>query len=157
MRLSINKERGYGVAKRTIRGSGQLTKVEGCEDIERILRDTKAIEKIVQKGIKIIEAVNVKNVADGDPQAMKMATMGLNYARVIVDVHKFHVGVSTKTVESENEVEALLEGEDDAALLEMIGRMETLSGEKILDVEASVADDGGSRGQEDEEVEESEV
>ena len=131
------------MSKRTTVG-GQIKKIDGCEDIERILRESKAIETLIQKGVKVMEAVNVKSVKDGDPEAMKLANLALNYAKVITDIHKTHVGTVTRTVESENLLENQMEGEDDAALLEMIQKMESVTGTNLIEANAEVVVDGDS-------------
>lgn len=129
------------MAKRAIRGSGSVVKVEGCEDIERILRDSEAIETIVKKCVSLVKKINEKNL--DDPEGLKQIRVGLDAAKVVVDIHKFHVGVSTKTVESERMLDDTLDAEDDAALIAMIQTLENASGEKILTVEGVSVDGNG--------------
>lgn len=139
------------MARRSVKGVGSVVKVEGCEEIERILRDNEAIETIVRKCVLLVKRISDKSL--DDPESMRIAKLGLDAAKVVVDIHKFHVGVSTKTVESERMLEDGLESEDDEALLSMIRQLETATGEKVIDAKG-VMIDGDTGEVHDEEAEE---
>lgn len=135
---------GVGMAKKTnVKATGQIVKVEGCEEIELALRNSRAIEKFIVKSVEILEAVDVQGLKCGDKDAMNLARLGIQYSKGLVEIHKFHVGVQTKTLEATNETEfaGLLDGKTDEEVLAMIQELESGTGEVILDAEAEEVHD----------------